>query len=79
MTGLRRASRPEYSLLKMWDGWHTLDRAIDESAMQSVLARGWVSLEYANEWLSLQVGYRPCVTGVCDVEGCGLLADGQAC
>ena len=28
---------------------------------------------------SMEVGYCPYVTSVCAVEGCGLLADGQAC
>ena len=48
--------------------------------MQDVLARGWddrESVERPVRFLN-KVGYRPYVTSVCAVEGCGLLADGQA-
>ena len=42
------------------------------------LADGIVEIVLNISSILNKVGYRPYVTSVCAVEGCGLLADGQA-
>ena len=45
------AERPRSSKLPFkWDGWQSLDRAIDAPARQDVLVRGWGSRD-CTEWL----------------------------